>query len=179
MDDNRSIEERVAHRLGRSVRRMGPNERLAGIGILVVAGSLLLPWYGAPIASDLVKTGMGAFSFATAAMLLTIGAALFLLLEVGDGYRPPRPLTVGSLLVAAGVWTSLIIVYQMVVRPEFSFAGLINDNYDVRYGMFVALGGAAALILAGVRRRVHEATGHAAHADDHLDDLDLGEDDEG
>jgi hypothetical protein len=177
--DNRSIEERVAHRLGRSVRRMGPNERLAGIGGIVVTGSLLLPWYGAPIASDLVKTGIGAFSFATAAMLLTIGAALFLVLEVGDGYRPPRPLTVGALLIAAGVWTSLIIVYQMAVRPQFSFAGLINDDYNVRYGMFVALGGAGAIVLAGVRRRVHEAAGHAAHADDHLDDLDdLGDDDD-
>jgi len=175
-DDNRSIEERVSRRVGRAVRRMGPNERLAGTGALVVVGSLLLPWYGAPIASDLVKTGFGAFSFATAAMLLTVGATIFLLLEVGDGYRPPRPLTVGTLLIAAGAWTALIILYQMVDRPSFDFAN-VDDTYDVRYGTFVALGGAAAMILAGARRRVREAAGHAAHDDDHLDDVDLGDDD--
>jgi hypothetical protein len=154
---------------------MGPNERLAGLGALVVVASLLLPWYGAPIASDLVKTGFGAFSFATAAMILTVGAAIYLIVEVGDGYRPPRPLTVGTLLIAAGVWTGLLILYQMVDRPNFDFAG-INDDYGVRYGTFVALGGAAAMILAGTRRRVHEASGHAAHDDDHLEEVDLGDD---
>jgi hypothetical protein len=154
---------------------MGPNERLAGIGALVVIASLLLPWYGAPIAS-LVKTGFGAFSFATAAMVLTAGACIYLIVEVGNGYRPPRPLTVGTLLIVAGVWAGLLILYQMVDRPNFDFAG-VNDDYNVRYGTFVALGGAAAMILAGTRRRVREAAGHAAHDDDHLDDVDLGEDD--
>ena len=176
MEDNRSIEERVARHVGRAVRRMGPNERLAGTGALVVIGSLLLPWYGAPISSDLVKTGFGAFNFATAAMLLTVGAALYLVVEVGDGYRPPRPLTVGTLLIAAGAWTILVILYQLVDRPQFSFAG-VDDAYEVRYGTFVALGGAAAIVLAGTRRRVREAAGHAAHDDDHLDDVDLGDDD--
>jgi hypothetical protein len=155
---------------------MGPNERLAATGALVVIGSLLLPWYGAPIASDLVKTGFGAFTFATAAMLLTVGACLYLVIEVGDGYRPPRPLTVGTLLIAAGIWTALIVVFQLVDRPTFHFASL-DDDYGVRYGAFVALGGAAAIVLAGTRRRVREAAGHAAHDDDHLDDVDLGEDD--
>jgi hypothetical protein len=166
----------VAHHVGHAIRRMGPNERLAGTGALVVIASLLLPWYGAPIASDLVKTGFGNFNFATAAMLLTVGAALYLIVEVGDGYRPPRPFTVGTLLIAAGVWTGLLILYQMVDRPNFDFAG-VNDDYNVRYGTFVALGGSAAIILAGTRRRVREAAGHAAHDDDHLEDVDLGEDD--
>lgn len=171
-----SLSTKWGRRLGRGFKGMGPNDRLAATGGLVVVGSLVLPWYGAPIASDLVQTGLGAFSFATAAMLLTVAAALFLVFEVGDGYRPPRPLTVGGLLAAAGVWTALIVVYQMIVRPEFSFAG-IEDAYGLRYGAFVALGGAAAMILAGARRRVRETAGHAAHADDDLDDLD-GLDDE-
>ncbi len=173
--DSRSIEERVARRVGRAVRRMGPSERLAGTGAIVAAGSLLLPWYGAPIASDLVKTGFGAFTFATAAMLLTVGATLYLVLEVGDGYRPPRPLTVGTLLIAAGAWMALTIVFQMFDRPSFDLAD-VDDDYEVRYGAFVALGGAAAIILAGTRRRVREAAGHAAHVDVD-DDVDLGEDD--
>jgi hypothetical protein len=166
----------VAHHVGHAIRKMGPNERLAGVGALVVIASLLLPWYGAPIANDLVKTGFGNFNFATAAMLLTAAAAIYLIIEVGDGYRPPRPLTVGTLLIVAGVWTALLILYQMIDRPQFHFDTL-NDDYNVRYGTFVALGGAAAIVLAGTRRRVREAAGHAAHADDHLEDVDLGDDD--
>ena len=172
-----SLSTKWGKRLGRDFRGMGPNDRLAATGALVVIGSLLLPWYGAPIASDLVQTGMGAFSFATVAMLLTVVAALFLVFEVGDGYRPPRPLTVGGLLIAAGLWISLIVIYQMVARPEFSFAGT-DDSYGLRYGAFVALGGAAAMVLAGTRRRVREMAGHAAHADDDLDDLDGLDDDD-
>jgi hypothetical protein len=166
----------VAHHVGHAIRKMGPNERLAGVGALVVIASLLLPWYGAPIANDLVKTGFGNFNFATAAMLLTAAATIYLIIEVGDGYRPPRPLTVGTLLIVAGVWAALLVLYQMVDRPQFSFEDL-NDDYNVLYGTFVALGGAAAIVLAGARRRVHEAAGHAAHDDDHLEDVDLGEDD--
>ena len=172
-----SLSTKWGKRLGRGLKGMGPNDRLAATGALVVIGSLVLPWYGAPIASDLVQTGMGAFSFATAAMLLTVAAVLFLVFEVGDGYRPPRPLTVGALLIAGGFWISLIVIYQMIARPEFNFAG-IEDSYGLRYGSFVALGGAAAMILAGTRRRVREMAGQAAHADDHLDDLEGLDDDD-
>ena len=99
------------------------------------------------------------------------------MLEVGDGYRPPRPLTVGGLLVAAGAWAALIVVFQMYARPNFNFGG-VDQNYDLRYGVAVAFIGSLLIALAGVQRRRHEHAGHAAHADDHLDDVDLGEDED-
>lgn len=155
MPGDPSIEHRLGRHLGQAVRGLGPNERLASIGALVVAGSLLLPWYGVPIQRDLVQTGLGAFSFATAALLLTAGSALFLSLEVGDGYRPPRPLSVGALLIAAGIWAGLILLFQMYDRPVFTFAA-VDESYDLRYGIFVAFAGAAMIAVAGARRRSHE-----------------------
>lgn len=165
----------LGHRIGHAIRGLGPNDRLAAVGALTVIGSLLLPWYGAPIANDLVQTGAGGFSFLTAALLVTIAATLFLLLEVGGGYRPPRPLGVGGLLIAAGVWAALIVVFQMADRPRFALLGL-NQDYDLRYGIFVAFAGAAAIAMAGAQRRRHEYAGRLAHDDDDLEDAELDED---
>jgi hypothetical protein len=174
-----TLSTRIGKRVSRGLRGLGPNDRLAAMGAAAIFASLLLPWYGAPIASDLVQTGFGAFNFSTAAMLLTAGSALFLLLEVGRGYRPPRPLTVGGLLIAAGVWAGLLVMYQMADRPVFDSVGIQGD-YGLRYGIFVAFAGAAVITLAGAQRRHYEHAGHAAHADDDLEDLDglEGEDDD-
>jgi hypothetical protein len=137
-------------------RALSAAERLAAIGAMVCAGSLVLPWYSAPV-DDLVKTGLGAFGFASAALLIVTGAALVLLLEVGRGRRPPLPLHEGTLLAIAGGWAALIVVFLMVDRPELRIGGF-EDSYDLGYGAFVGLGGAALLIVAGLRvRRVEIA----------------------
>jgi hypothetical protein len=142
----------LAHAIGQGIRGMGADERLAAMGALIVCGSLLLPWYGAPIADDLVQTGVGAFSFAEAALVLTAVAALVLCLQLGRGYEPPRPLSEGGLLIAAGVWIALILVYRMLDRPEFTLIGF-DEPYLLRYGIFVALTGAFVLLAAGMQAR--------------------------
>jgi hypothetical protein len=166
--EHHSIEARVGRRVGHAVRAMGPSERLAAIGVLAVLFSLPLPWYRAPISTDLVLTGAGSFSFATAALCLTGAAVLFLVSEVGDGYRPPRPLTVGGLLIAAGIWMDLVLIFLIADRPQFHFAA-VNADYQLSYGIFIALGGSTAIILAGARRRLHEAAGRAADDEDHVE----------
>ncbi|MFN2612770.1 MAG: hypothetical protein ABR536_05320 [Solirubrobacterales bacterium] len=155
MAENHSIEVRLGRRLGRAVRGMGPSERLASIGALAVFLSMLLPWYRSPIEADLVQTGAGAFNFALAALLLTMAAVLFLAVEVGAGYRPPRPLSIGTLLIGAGVWGGLIAVFEMLDRPQFHFGG-VNDDYDIAYGTFVAVAGTVVITVAGIRRRARE-----------------------
>lgn len=162
--DKQSIEHRFGRRLGRAVRGMGPSERLASLGALAVFLSMLLPWYTSPIEADLVKTGAGNFNFALAALLATMAAVLFLALEVGEGYRPPRPLSVGTLMLLAGVWGAAIVVFEMLDRPNFDFGG-VHDSYDIAYGTFVALAGTAAVTVAGVRRRAREIIArHSARA---------------
>lgn len=155
MADKQSIEHRFGLRLGHAVRGMGPSERLASLGALAVYISLLLPWYTSPIEANLVQTGIGDFNFAIAALLATMAAVLFLAFEVGDGYRPPRPLSIGTLLILAGTWGMAIVVFEILDRPNFDFGG-VHDSYDITYGIFVALAGTAAVAVAGVRRRARE-----------------------
>ena len=132
------------------------SERLAFIGILICLGATLLPWYRAPV-DDLARSGWGDFGFTLAALLLTIAAAMALLLRVGRGSRPPLPLHEGTLLAAAGVWAGLIIVFAMFDRPEFQL-GDFSREYSLGYGIFVTLGGAVVLTVAGLRiRRVEIA----------------------
>jgi hypothetical protein len=141
----------------RAIARLRPSERLAALGALGCAASTLLPWYRAPV-DDLGKTPWGNFGFALPALLITVGAALMLLLLSGRGRRPPLPLHEGTLLAVAGIWSVAIIAYLMVDRPEFELAGF-NQSYRLAYGGFVAVGGAAVLIIAGLRIRRIEALG--------------------
>lgn len=126
-------------------------ERLAALGALICAAATVLPWYKAPV-GGLVKTGLGSFGFAMAAQLITAGAAIALLIQVGRGRRPPLPLHVGALLATAGFWAGGIVVYLMFDRPQFELSGF-NQDYALAHGIFVALGGAALLAMAGLRIR--------------------------
>jgi hypothetical protein len=128
-----------------------PVERLAGLGMLICAASTLLPWYRAPV-EDLGKTPWGAFGLALAALIVTLVAALGLLLRMGGGYRLPQPLHEGTLLALAGVWAGGIIIYLIFDRPQFRLAGF-DQEYKLAYGAFVALGGAALTTIAGLRIR--------------------------
>jgi hypothetical protein len=128
------------------------SERLAALGAVVCAGSLVLPWYRVTVAEGLVKTGLGAFGFAEAALLLTVVAALVLLWEVGQGHRPSLPVRIGTLLTVAGIWCVLLTVYLMFDRPHLTVTGL-RSGYQLAYGIFVATGGGAVMVIAGLRER--------------------------
>ncbi len=145
---------RLGRELVRELRGLRGNERLAVVGVALVLASLPLPWYD--FSGGLVKTGLGAFSFAEAAIVLTCAATVFLSLQVGGGYVPPRPLTEWGLFVAAGVWIALIVGYRMFDRPaqEFDLELIeVTREYGLGYGIFVAMGGALLIVAAGVRSR--------------------------
>jgi hypothetical protein len=145
----------VLGQLLRDLRGLGGNERIAVIGAAVMIGSLLLPWYQSPISNDLVFTGIGAFGWAEAALVLIAGAITVLALQCGGGYVPPRPLREWGLVVTGGVWSALIILYRMVDRPKFTLSGH-DQPYDLHYAIFVALAGAGIIIAAGMRMRPRE-----------------------
>jgi hypothetical protein len=118
------------------------------VGALAVPVSMLIPWYGTEFGPGLSKTGFDSFGLGQLALLLTIGAALYLVFRCATGYLPPRPLHEGSLLAAAGIWSAILVAYLMLDRPE---------NLDhLRYGIFIALGGAMALAVGGLRLRRDE-----------------------
>ena len=134
------------------LRGLGGNERIAVIGAAVMVGSLVLPWYQSPISSDLVLTGVGAFGWAEGALVLVAAASVFLALKCGGGYVPPRPLREWALFVLAGSWSVLIVLYRIADRPRFTLAGH-DEPYDLHYAIFVALAGAALIVVAGLRMR--------------------------
>jgi hypothetical protein len=129
-----------------------PAERLAALGAAVVAGSLLLPWYGIELElfGGFSQTGLEAFNPAHAALLVAAAATVVLLWAGAGGRRLPRPLEEGALLVLAGAWMAVLVGYLAIDRPD-AIAGF--DGVRLRYGLFVALGGAAAVAVAGVRTR--------------------------
>lgn len=139
----------------RDLRGLRGNERLAVVGVGLIAVSLLLPWYGVPVAGDLVQTGLGVFGWAAGALLMMAGAALFLALQIGGGYTPPRPLREWALLLGAGLWCAAIVGYRMIDRPQLDFEVVVrvSRDYSLRYGIFVALAGSLLIALAGLRAR--------------------------
>jgi|GraSoiStandDraft_4_1057263.scaffolds.fasta_scaffold130603_3 hypothetical protein len=145
----------VPAQLLNDLRGLGGNERIAVIGCGVMVGSLFLPWYQSPISNDLVFTGIGAFSWAEGALVLIAAATTFLAMQCGGGYVPPRPLREWGLFVVAGCWAALIVLYRMVDRPKFTLSGH-DQPYDLHYAIFVALAGAAIIVVAGLRMRPRE-----------------------
>jgi hypothetical protein len=153
---NRSLNARsISRRLLSDLQGLGGNERIAVIGAAVMVGSLFLPWYESPISNELVQTGFGAFGWAEAALILIAAATVFLALQGGGGYVPPRPLREWALFVAAGSWAALIVLYRIADRPRFTLAGH-DEPYDLHYAIFVALAGAVIIVIAGLRMRPRE-----------------------
>jgi predicted permease len=136
------------------------HERLAVAGAVVVAASLALPWYGVALGGGLVKTALGTFGLIEAALMVTVGAVIALVVACSRGFELPRPLREGSLLAAAGVWSAALIGYRVLDRPDFGLAA-VGDT-GLRYGIFVALLGAGLMVVGGLRKRREELAAEAA-----------------
>jgi hypothetical protein len=134
-------------------RSLPPPARLAATGALAVAGSMLFPWYGIEFSSGLSQTGFDSFGLGQLALLLTIGAALYVLVRSATGHELPRPLRQGSLLAVAGAWSAVLVGYLMLDRPN-EISGFTHIH--LRYGIFVALGGSLAMLIGGLRLRRDE-----------------------
>ncbi len=137
-------------------RSLPPPARLATVGAIAIPGSMLFPWYGIQFGPGLSQTGFDSFGLGELALLLTAGAALFLIGRCATGYVLPRPLSQGALLALAGLWAALVVAYLMLDRPD-EIAGHVHIH--LRYGIFVAMGGAVAMVVGGLRLRRDEIRG--------------------
>ncbi len=142
------------------LRSLGAHERLAAIGVGIVAVSLLLPWYGVTF-GDFVRTPLSSLSFLEVAIILTLAATAYLIVRSERGPAFPRPLHTGTLIALAGAWTVLLVVYRIVVRPDL---GIFGDAYgvDLRYGIFVAIAGGVVIVIGGLRCRRDELAAERA-----------------
>jgi hypothetical protein len=130
-----------------------PPARLAATGALAVGGSMLFPWYGIEFGPGLSKTGFDSFGLGQLALLITVGAALFLVAQCATGYDLPRPFRQGSLLAVAGAWAAVLVGYLMLDKPDVLGT---DTTIHLRYGIFVALAGSLAILVGGLRLRRDE-----------------------
>src|SRR4051794_28810222 len=134
-------------------RPLTPAERIAGAGVLAVAVSMLFPWYGLALRPQLAVTGLDSFGFGHAALLVTVAAVAFLIAREASGRPLPRPLQVAKLVIVAGAWAAVLTAYLIADRPEIAGAAAVQ----IRYGVYVALGGSVAVAVGGVRMRGERA----------------------
>lgn len=151
MAANRSTEPSSDGRPSLAPRSLSAAERLAAVGVIVVVASPLLPWYGIPFADGLAVTGLDSFGLVEAALLLTVGAAAFVLARSAAGRPIAPPLRPWALLVAAGAWSAVLVAFLMLDEPD-RLAG--STRVGLRMGLFVALGGCLAIVAGGLRLRV-------------------------
>jgi hypothetical protein len=130
-------------------RALAPEARLAAVAALGLFVTMLLPWYqvqGRVV--DRSVTAFGAFSFVEAAVLLVAVAVLALLFARAEGRAFHLPGGDGSVVMAAGAWVALLLVWRLFDKPDADDA-LVG----VQWGIFFALGAAGLLAYAGSRMR--------------------------
>jgi hypothetical protein len=135
--------------------RLSGAERMAALGAAAMPVSLLFPWYGFKLGSPISATAIDSFNFAHAALLLTAASVIYLVVRA-ETRGLPRPLSVGGLLIAAGVWSFVILGYLFADPPDELVDIATIGGVRIRYGAFVAAGAAAAMVIGGIRAR-HES----------------------
>ena len=153
-----------AGRLARSWRKLPRERRLAAYAAIGLFLTLFLPWYQETVfvANSKGKlqgvsqslTGWAAFSFVEAAVLLVCLGVLTLLFQRAEGRAFHLPGGDGSVIMAAGVWACVLVIWRIFDKQGTSSHGQILNSSGIEWGIFVALAVAAFLAYAGSRIRV-------------------------
>ena len=148
-------------RLTRDWRALDPEQRLAAGAAVALFVTMLLPWYqqnaviNAPRASPLQSRNLNAFqvfSFVEAAVLLVAVAVAYLLYARAEGQEFHLPGGDGSVVLAAGLWTAVLLIFRLFDKPGISSHG-VAGNVGVQWGIFFALAAAGLLAYSGSRMR--------------------------
>ena len=114
--------------------------------------TLFLPWYSAVFrgneARSFNRSAFGEFSFVEAAVLLVAAAVLYLIWARSQRKAFHLPGGDGGVIMGAGAWAFLLIVWRLFDTPEAD-----NAEFGLQWGIFVALAAAGALVAAGARVR--------------------------
>ena len=148
-------------RLVQAWRALDREQQLAGCAAWLLFVSMFLPWYQqnavvrASATGPLVSRNLSAFavfSFVEALVLL-LAAGVIALLFARAERRPLRlPASDGALIMGAGGWIGLLLVYRLFEKPGISSHG-VAANVGIQWGIFFALLCAGLLIHAGSRMR--------------------------
>ncbi len=154
---SRSTGSGIAHAWGVLDRE----RRLAAIAAIALFVTMFLPWYQqnavvtAAKAQPLVSRNLNAFqvfSFVEAAVLLVAVAVLVLLYMRADGRRFQLPGGDGAVVLAAGLWSALLLILRLFDKPGITQHG-VAANVGIQWGIFFALAAAGLLAYTGSRMR--------------------------
>jgi hypothetical protein len=166
-------EERRATRTRSLLRRLrriwgvlDANQRLAVGACVALLLTMFLPWYsqtdtvvvGNAGKSTLASTqhtlsAFQAFSFVEGAVLLVSASVLAMLWARAEGQPFRLPGGDGLIVIAAGVWAALLIVYRTLEEPGPHGTQRVTSSTGVEWGIFLALIAAVVLTAAGSRMR--------------------------
>jgi len=114
--------------------------------------TLFLPWYSAVFrgneARSFNRSAFGEFSFVEAAVLLVAAGVLYLIWARSQRKGFHLPGGDGTVIMVAGAWASLLLVWRLFDTPESPDA-----EFGLQWGIFVALAVAGLLTAAGARVR--------------------------
>ena len=145
-------------RLQRAWRELDNNQRLAAYAaVALLVATIVFPWYehtfydpkARSFASENVGV-FGKFSFVEAAVLLVALGVLALLFARGERRPFHLPGGDGTVILAAGVWAALLLLWRVFDKPDAVDAG---ERYGLAWGFFFAFLAAAGLAAAGWKIR--------------------------
>ena len=155
-----------AVRVFRAWRALAGEQRLTAIAALSLWITMFLPWYSESPAGTIAKgerivtsslTAWGAFSWVEAAVLVVSFGVLGLLFARGERRAFHLPGGDGGVIVLAGGWTTLLIIYRLFDKNSVK-AGNLAITVGNEWGIFFALFAALWLTWTGVSmRRAHRA----------------------
>jgi hypothetical protein len=143
----------------RSLRGLAPEMQQAGAAAAALAATLVLPWYEKsffvlsgrrPVSATDSLSALQVFSFVEAAVLLVAAGVLFLVWARSRRKGFHLPGGDGTVIMAAGGWAVLLLVWRLFDKPDVSDPGA---TVGIAWGMFVALLVAGVLCATGARVR--------------------------
>jgi hypothetical protein len=160
-------------RLRAAWRALAPEQRLVAFAALGLLVTMFLPWYSTTFTARVTVAGrvvlahdrqsaIGAFSWVEAAVLLVAVGVLVLLFARGERRAFHLPGGDGAVITGAGVWACVLILWRFFDKPELGK----GVSVGLAWGIFIALGAAVTLVLAGNRvRAAHRPEPPLARAD--------------
>jgi len=150
-------------RMARAWRALPHESRLAAFASAALFLALFLPWYQVTLiaraksatlqSASATITGWGAFSFVEAAVLLVAAGVVTLLFQRAEGRAFHLPGGDGGVIMAAGLWTCLLIVWRIFDKQGATTKGPSATTSGIEWGIFFALAAAAFLAYSGSRIR--------------------------
>ena len=121
------------------------SDSVVGGGGLALIIASILPWYSWNIMG--VHTGGSGAGYGWICFVLGLGVIVWMVLNVFEVINVELPFSQGVLYLGAGILSALIAVLRLLFRP-----GGFGVTAGPHIGIFVAIIGAAAVIVGGVMK---------------------------